>query len=79
MSSQPFFTFVAIAIMSFPVYILIGIDVTSWSCKYTFYSDSCYELDKHVQKVKKGSIPTYYKPFAVTDHAVYIFYILYLA
>ena len=73
LSSQPFFTLAAIAIMSFPVYILLGIDVTNWRCKYTFYSDSCYELDKHVQKVKKGWIPTYYKPFTVTDHAVYIY------
>lgn len=79
LSSQPFFTFVAIAIMSFPVYILIGTDVRSWSCKYTFYSDSGSELDRHVQNKKKGWIPTYYKPFAVTDCALYIFYTLYLA
>lgn len=58
-----------------------------FSCLYS-YRDWCYklelqvhfyELDKHVQNVKKGWIPTYYKPFAVTDHAVCIFYILYLA
>jgi hypothetical protein len=51
LSSKPFFTFVAIVIMNFPVYILIGIDVTSWSYKYTFYSDSCYELDKNVHNI----------------------------
>lgn len=56
-----------------------GIDVTSCSCKYTFYSDSCYDFDKHVQNVKKHWIPTYYELFALTDHAVYIFYISYLA